>query len=234
MAPCPDAPPPYQVVVFDCDSTLSAIEGIDELADDATRARIAALTDRAMSGEVALEEVYGERLALIAPTRAAVERLAARYAERALPHAAEVVAALRELGKTVCVLSGGLLDAVRPFAASLGVDPELVFAVPLAFHPDGAYAGFDPASPLARADGKPEVVRELVARHGPTVLVGDGTTDLAVAGTAARFVAFGGVVRRPAVFEAAAVGVDAPDLAAVLPHVLAPDELDRLPDPLRR
>ncbi|MEM7518919.1 MAG: phosphoserine phosphatase, partial [Planctomycetota bacterium] len=93
-----DAPPPYDTVVFDCDSTLSSIEGIDELAVS-KMAEIEALTALAMAGEVPLEEVYGRRLALLEPTRTDIERIAALYAERALPHARALVAALRACGK---------------------------------------------------------------------------------------------------------------------------------------
>ncbi len=62
-------PKPYDGVVFDCDATLSALEGIDQLAALAGVAdAVSALTHRAMNGEVPLEAVYGERLALIRAT----------------------------------------------------------------------------------------------------------------------------------------------------------------------
>lgn len=55
------AEPPFDHIVFDCDSTLCAIEGIDELARD-HKVAVAALTDRAMAGELALQDVYAQRL----------------------------------------------------------------------------------------------------------------------------------------------------------------------------
>src|SRR5688500_12744644 len=94
-------------VVFDCDSTLSAIEGIDELARE-QRAAIEELTDAAMTGAVPLEAVYGKRLALIRPERARVEALAALYVERLVPDAVEVVRALRREHIEVRIISGGL------------------------------------------------------------------------------------------------------------------------------
>jgi phosphoserine phosphatase len=55
--------PRFDAVCFDCDSTLTRIEGIDELARRAGCAtEIAALTEAAMNGAVALEEVYARRL----------------------------------------------------------------------------------------------------------------------------------------------------------------------------
>ena len=65
--------PPYRHVFFDCDSTLTAVEGIDVLAQNAGKGwRIKVLTDAAMNGELDLEQVYGKRLAAIRPTRSQV------------------------------------------------------------------------------------------------------------------------------------------------------------------
>ena len=66
--------PRYRTVLLDCDSTLSAIEGIDELAVQC-REEVAALTDAAMRGLIPLEEVYGRRLELVRPTRAGLDAL---------------------------------------------------------------------------------------------------------------------------------------------------------------
>ena len=66
------AAPRFRTVLIDVDSTLAGVEGIDWLAErrgpDAAAA-VAAMTDRAMQGEIALDAVYGERLALVRPGR---------------------------------------------------------------------------------------------------------------------------------------------------------------------
>lgn len=223
-----DAPPPYRALVFDCDSTLSAIEGIDELAG-AHKVAIAELTDRAMRGELALEDVYGQRLALVRPARAEVERVGALYVEEVLPGAGELVTAAQALGKRVCIVSGGLLPAVRALAHHLGVDERDVFAVDVRFDAAGLYAGFDERSPLARSGGKIEVLRAITrATGGPVCFVGDGATDLEAAGEAARFVAFGGVVRRENVFARARVRCEEPDLRALIPLVFSRAEVELL------
>ncbi|MCA9000514.1 MAG: phosphoserine phosphatase, partial [Planctomycetes bacterium] len=101
-------PPPYDGIVFDCDSTLATIEGIEELARDVTtdvRERIKELTSRAMDGELPLQDAYGARLELLGPTQEQVDRIGSLYIENALPHAREVMAALRFLGKHVAVVS---------------------------------------------------------------------------------------------------------------------------------
>ena len=227
-----DSAPPFGTVIFDCDSTLSAIEGIDELADlaGARKREIAALTARAKAGELPLEAVYGRRLELLQPTREAIEALAAKYVAAALPHGRELVDALHSLRKRVCIVSGGVRQAVVALAAHLNVPETDVFAVDVSHDERGAYAGFDQDSPLARAGGKLEVVRELDRqdRDGGVVFVGDGATDLEAAPAARRFVAFGGVVRRQEVFARAVVTSESRDLAALLPLLLAPEELETL------
>ncbi|HEV2132153.1 MAG TPA: hypothetical protein VGR27_13655, partial [Longimicrobiaceae bacterium] len=76
----------FRSVIFDCDSTLSGIEGIDVLAGERLD-EIRALTDAAMDGALPLEAVYGQRLALIRPPRAAVEALARAYVDALVPDA---------------------------------------------------------------------------------------------------------------------------------------------------
>ncbi|MBM3987521.1 MAG: HAD-IB family phosphatase [Planctomycetes bacterium] len=224
-----DSAPPYGTLVFDCDSTLASIEGIDELAGE-RKQEIAALTERAMAGEVPLEAVFRRRLLLLEPTRDQVAALGRQYVAHALPHARELVRALQALGKRVCILSGGLRQAVFALSDALGIDSGDVFAVDIFHGRDGSYAGFDEDSPLARSGGKLELLRQLARedRRGGLALVGDGATDLEAAPAARRFVAFGGVARRKEVFARAVVTCDTPDLAALLPLLVATDEIDTL------
>ena len=144
---------PARTVIFDCDSTLSAVEGIDELAIG-HREEVARLTALAMAGTIPLEEVYARRLNLIRPSRAELERVGALYVERLVPDAPRVIRELQQAGVIVRVLSGGLAPAVRHVAAHLGVAAAAVAAVEVYFSPTGQYAGFDSASPLTRSGGK--------------------------------------------------------------------------------
>ena len=229
-----DAPPPYDLFFFDCDSTLADIEGIDDLArklpPPECRA-VEALTDEAMGGGRTLEEVYGLRLERIHPNRADVDGLGARYVAALLPNAKQLVAALAWLGKEVHVISGGLLPAVREVAEVLGLSADRVHAVDLEFDDSGTYRDFERSSPLCREGGKPEVVAAVAAKATEPpriVLVGDGTTDIETAPLLARFVAFGGVKRRDVVFERARVSATSPDLAALLPLLCSAEELEAL------
>ncbi|MGH7718700.1 MAG: HAD-IB family phosphatase [Gemmatimonadaceae bacterium] len=214
---------PFKTVVFDCDSTLSAIEGIDELAGSSpgVREEIVRLTEAAMRGEVPLEQVYGRRLALVKPTRARVETLGARYVAELLPHAREVIDALRAEGVAVRVISGGVLPAVLAVARELGLRDHDVAAVELRFGPGGEYAGYDERSPLARAGGKLTVLQQWrTDLPRPVMLVGDGATDLEARPAVDCFVAFTGIIERPNVVSSADAVVRARTLAPILPLVL--------------
>ena len=196
------AEPRFRTVLFDCDSTLSTIEGIDELARD--HPEVHALTEAAMRGEVPLEEVYGRRLEIVRPTREAVEALGRRYIETMVPGARETVRALLDAGVRVRVISAGLRPAVVALARELGLGDDDVAAVDVRFSADGAYAGYDAASPLSRSGGKRAVVEAwLPELPRPILMVGDGATDLEVQGVVDCFAAFAGVVARPAVIAAA-------------------------------
>jgi phosphoserine phosphatase len=212
--------PAFQTVIFDCDSTLSTIEGIEELSVK-HRVEVSRLTDLAMQGRVPLEEVYGRRLELIRPGRADLDRVAEEYVRHLVPGAARVVTGLLQGGVDVRILSGGLAPAVRHLARYLGLGPESVAAVELYFTSEGAYAGFDQSSPLARAGGKRRWVEEQgLALPRPVMLVGDGATDLEARPAVDRFVAFTGVVRREAVVAGADAVVEGPSLEGVLPLAL--------------
>lgn len=207
-------------VVFDCDSTLTAIEGIDELAAEHRR-EVESLTAAAMRGDMPLEEVYGRRLALIRPDVRRIEQLARDYVARLVPDAAGVVAALRAEGISVRIVSGGLLPAVLAVADAVNVSRDDVAAVGLRFDARGLYAGFDETSPLARSGGKCDVLAAWRDSDGSrTMLVGDGATDAEAADVVDVFVAYTGVVERAGVPEAADVVIRSASLAPVLPLAL--------------
>lgn len=218
----------FASVVFDCDSTLVAVEGIDELSGP-FRAQIQALTDAAMDGDVPLEEVYGRRLEIIRPTRAQLDEVAHKYVRTLVPHARETVAALRWLGKTVRIVSGGLLPAVLAVAQELGLAEEDVAAVGISFDADGAYTGFETESLLARGQGKEVVLRKWNLPR-PALLVGDGHTDLEARPAVDAFAAYAAVVARPNVVRDADYVLREPSLSAVLALACSAEDRARLAD----
>lgn len=192
------------------------MEGIDELAVSHGPA-VAELTAAAMRGEVALQDVYARRLDIVRPTREQVSSLGEGYIAAIVPDARETLNALRSEGVAVRVISGGLRPAVISLARSLEIPEHAVWAVDVSFHPDGAYAGFDPLSPLARSGGKGELVGSWTADlERPVMMVGDGVTDLEVRPHVDLFVAFAGVTEREAVVKAADIVIRAKSLAPVV------------------
>lgn len=229
---------PYPVTLFDCDSTLSAVEGIDELsADPEDQRQIAALTESAMDGDVPLEDVYGRRLSLLNPTRNEIRDVKAKYKSAAVPDAQAVIAALDDAGAETWVISGGLLEPVAEFATWLGIPPDRVRAVETEFNPlDGdwwtsgsepRYADHDKGH-LTTTTGKAEVIRDSVSTTGRRMLIGDGVSDLAAASEVDLFVAYAGVVERPAVVDAAPVVITSATLAPVLALSLGPGRVREL------
>ena len=104
----------FDLIFFDCDSTLSSIEGIDELARFKGKEwRVGVLTQKAMDGELDLSEVYGKRLSAIRPTRGQLKAIEERYWETLVPDAKAVIDALHFLKKQVFIISGGLAAPVR-------------------------------------------------------------------------------------------------------------------------
>lgn len=211
----------FDVICFDCDSTLSRVEGVDELA----RRRglfeeVAALTDKAMNGELALEDVYGRRLELIKPDKEAMDWLAELYIAEIVDGAAETIKTLFEHGKQVHIISGGLRQAILPLAALLKIPASHVHAVDVLFDNQGRYQDFARHSPLAVSGGKARICCRLRMQHASLAMIGDGKTDLEAKQAGAYMIGFGGVVKRPLVAAEADVFVPDSSLTAILPYVL--------------
>lgn len=209
----------FDVVCFDCDSTLSKIEGIDELARRVGLGEeLAKLTDAAMNGEVALEEIYGKRLELIKPNRDAILWLADFYISEVVDGVQTVFSELQKYNKEIHIISGGLLPAILPLAKLLNVSVENVHAVDVYFAENGDYLGYEIESLLAKNGGKAIIIKSLQATN--LVMIGDGKTDLEAQQAGAKVIGFGGVVNRKLVRENADFFVTDSNLTAVLPHIL--------------
>jgi phosphoserine phosphatase len=220
---------PVDEVFFDCDSTLSTIEGIDELARlKGVEARIAELTNAAMDGRIPLQEIYAERLRLLSPTRADMRAIEEAYKKTVVPDARETIAALHAQGRTVFIVSGGLADAVTGFGDWLGVPRKRIHAVGLSYNQlsgrwweyqnsnlSECYLMYD-ESPLTQQHGKADVIHSLRDRDRRAMLVGDGSSDLAAAHAVDVFVGFGGVVVRPLVAANAPIFLTTPSVSPVL------------------
>ncbi|NOZ56540.1 MAG: HAD-IB family phosphatase [Calditrichaeota bacterium] len=237
---------PYQHIFFDCDSTLTQIEGIDELADLVGKGdEVRELTRLAMEGKIDLEEALKRRLELLRPTRGQIEELGELYVRRLVPDAREVVRALVFLGRRVYIVSGGFVLALRRLAAHLGIPQANVLGVDLWFdelqgewfryhkhqyrpNPEERYLALDHSKPTVRSTGKATAIRNLGSLDGGSMLVGDGASDLAAKDAVDLFVGYGGVARRATVEQNADLFLPHPSLAPALALAAGPRDATRL------
>ncbi len=209
----------FDIICFDCDSTLSKIEGIDELARRVGLGdEMSKLTNAAMNGLVPLEAVYEQRLSLIRPDQASIDWLADLYIAEIVDGVKAVFETLLELGKEVHIISGGLRQAILPLAAQLDIPENHVHAVDIYFNDDGSYQNYEQSSPLARTGGKADIVSTLKG-HRSLAVIGDGKTDMEAKQAGAFVIGFGGVVDRAIVRELADIYITNPSLTAVLEHI---------------
>jgi len=188
-----------RLICFDCDSTLSSVEGIDELArlrGPEVFASVVALTEDAMNGKIRIEDIFGLRLKAIRPTQADAAAVGQSYLSTVEPTAKATIAALVGMGWTPVIISGGFRQAIRPLADFLGVGR--VEAVDLHFAADGTYAGYDASYPSTRSGGKPEIIARLREEYRPerVVMIGDGVSDLETLPAVDLFIGFGGFATR--------------------------------------
>ena len=193
-----------KIIAFDCDSTLSSIEGVDELAriaGDQIFQEVEDLTNLAMDGKVPVEEIFARRLDLIKPTRAQCAEVGRMYLNTVEPTAKETIKKLQDQGWECLIISGGFEPCIAPLARELGI--ARVEAVPLQFDVGGQYLGFDENYPTTRSGGKPEIMRSIRAEIGPSkfVLVGDRASDLETDSEVDAFIGFFRYVRRNSVAQ---------------------------------
>jgi phosphoserine phosphatase len=202
-----------RLLVADMDSTMVIGETLDELAALAgLKERIAAITARAMAGELDFAQALRERVAMLAGLSDTA--LAETHARLALmPGAATVVATMRKHGAYAALVSGGFRYFTTRVAATLGFDTEEGNTLEVA---DGALTG-RVVEPILDRDAKLATLRRLAAARGlplsATLSVGDGANDIPMLKAAGLGVAFRA---KPAVAAAARVRIDHGDLTALL------------------
>lgn len=237
---------PFDLIFFDCDSTLSTIEGIDELAKlKGKETRVSILTDKAMNGDLDLSQVYGKRLKAIRPTLGQLKEVEELYAQTIVPDAAEVIAALQFLGKEVFIISGGLVDAVRGFGRKLGVASNHIRAVELEYNElSGEWWHYNEPQaqhqktyleyvegPLTESSGKTQIINDLSQGYtGRRMMIGDGSSDLATKPNVDLFVGYGGVVARTKVRNESDIFIESPSLSPILPLAVGRAGYDRVRD----
>ena len=204
-----------RLLLADMDSTMIGQECVDELADFVgKKAHVAAITERAMRGDIDFAPALIERVALLVGLPVTViDRV---IAERITPTAGAraLVATMRANGAHTCLVSGGFTLFTSQIAAMIGFDEAR--ANTLVIDDDGRLTG-QVANPILGREAKLATLIELRERLGltrvETLAVGDGANDLGMIKEAGLGVAYHA---KPAVAAAAGARIDYSDLTALL------------------
>jgi phosphoserine phosphatase len=231
--------PHYEHIFFDCDSTLTTIEGIDVLADYAGKKwRVEVLTKAAMDGELDLGEVYGKRLQAVRPTREQIRSIRQAYKRNVVEDATAVIQTLQSLGHKVYIISGGLEEPVREFGIFLGVPKENIRAVGVDYNQlsgkwwetnlphnednNAKYLTYEEGA-LSISDGKAQIVTELLGdQKGRSLLIGDGNSDLLASRAVDLFVGYGGIEKRERVAAESPIFISTESLSPLLAIAAGP------------
>lgn len=199
------------LVVFDVDSTLIEDEVIELLAEVAgKREEVAAVTERAMAGELDFAQSLIERVATLAGLPESVfADVQSRI--RITTGAKESIAAIQAAGGKVGAVSGGFIQLLTPLAAELNLDFARANELEVV---DGKLTGKVIGKIIDRS-AKAEALREWSVASGltNTVAVGDGANDLEMMALADLGVAFNA---KPIVREQADVVIEGKDLRKLL------------------
>jgi phosphoserine phosphatase len=203
-----------RLFLADMDSTMIGQECIDELADYAgLKAHVAAITDRAMRGEIAFEPALRERVALLKglPVSVVDDVIAKRIT--LMPGGRALVATMRAAGAYTCLVSGGFTLFTDRIARAIGFDENRGNTLAIE---DGALAG-TVTEPILGSESKLATLKELRAGLGladtETLAIGDGANDIPMLQAAGMGIAYRA---KPKTAEAAYARIDHGDLTAVL------------------
>lgn len=203
-----------RLLVADMDSTMIGVECIDELADYAgLKAEVAAVTERAMRGELAFEDALDARVALLKGLDEGVIDRCHAERVRLTPGARTLVGTMRAHGAHCLLVSGGFSLFADRVAREIGFHAAVSNRLDIR---EGRLAG-TVARPVLGAAGKLQALREAAAaRNIPladTLAIGDGANDIPMIEAAGLGVAYRA---KPALAAVADAHIDATDLRALL------------------
>jgi phosphoserine phosphatase len=204
-----------KLFLADMDSTMIRQECIDELADYVgLKAHVAAITERAMRGDIAFERALRERVALLEGLPISVIEEVLRDRIRLTPGGKTLVATMRANGAVTCMVSGGFTLFTDRIAAMIGFDKSRANRLTLV---DGHKLAGKVADPVFGRDGKRaaliELRQDLGLAKNDTMAIGDGANDLDMILEAGLGVAYHA---KPKIAATAPARIDHGDLTALL------------------
>jgi phosphoserine phosphatase len=202
------------LLIADMDSTMIEQECIDELADEAgIGALVAAITERAMNGELDFEAALTERVRLLKGMDIGVIRKVMESRITTTPGSRKLVATMKAHGAYTALVSGGFSEFTRLVAGWLGFDENRANDL---LHVGGKLTG-EVARPILGRDAKAAALDEISAMMGldlsQCMAVGDGANDLGMLEKAGAGVAFHA---KPLVVDRCRLRINHGDLTALL------------------
>ena len=203
-----------RLLVADMDSTLIGQECVDELAAKAgVGERVAAITERAMRGEIAFAPALRERVALLAGLPEGVIDEVLKDRVRLNPGARALARTMRANGAYVVIVSGGFRQFTRAIRERIGAHEDRANTLAI----EGGRLTGKVAEPILGEGAKLGALREIAAGMGialdETLAVGDGANDLPMLQAAGLGVAYRA---KPKVAAGAGARVEYSDLTALL------------------
>lgn len=203
-----------QLLISDMDSTMITIECIDELADFVgKKAQVAAITERAMNGELNFETALTERVALLAGLPESVLEQAYNERVKLMPGASELVGTMNRNGAYCVLVSGGFTFFTSRVAAALGFHEDHANRLEV----EGGKLTGRVIHPILGKEAKLESLRHICAikriSRDDSLAVGDGANDLPMLQAAGLGVAYHA---KPVVKAQARARISHNDLRALL------------------
>jgi len=217
----------FGVIIFDLDSTLVKLEGLDWLAGQTGKGnRLRPLTIKSMNGELDFHQAMVVKMRAISPSYSDLVKLGKKYCDSVVKDAREVIDVLHHLGKQVWLLTGNFQPAVGILGKFLGIPDKRIICNKIIFDKNGNYIGFDDESPLAYNGGKAVMIKRLIRKHRGEriVLAGDGLTDLEAKHAVDLFIGYGGVIERNNVRSNSDFYIDSESMFPLLDLVLTKTE----------
>lgn len=203
-----------KLLIADMDSTMIEQECIDELAEEAgLREHVAAITARAMNGEIEFESALRERVALLKGLNVnVIEQVIAKRISF-MPGGKTLIATMKHNGAYTALVSGGFTSFTEKIAAALGFDENRANIL----LDDGEFLTGEVAEPILGAEAKKvslfDICDKLNIDVAQAMAVGDGANDLPMLLSAGSGVA---LHAKPSVSAQARMRVHHGDLTALL------------------
>ena len=186
--------------VFDFDSTLTSVEGLDVLADISLRNnpdknnvinKIQEITDLGIDGDISFSDSLSTRIALLKANKYQLSELVDLLKTKLSESVKANKDFFSKYRDQIYVISCGFKEFIEPVVADLYIAPERIFANTFTFDENGTITGFDEKNPLSQHNGKVNCLK-LSGIQGEIQIIGDGYSDFVMKreGVADKFFAY--------------------------------------------